>query len=81
MIFSDSGSPGRYNTPGVRGRRNRLSGSTLRITRKGPHEPNLKIIDVPGLVRGSEDFFKNKLQALIRGKVMNQTMSTEQPRL
>jgi hypothetical protein len=31
---------------------NRLSSSTLRITRRGPSEPNFTIVDIPGLVRG-----------------------------
>ncbi|KFY43146.1 hypothetical protein V495_04136 [Pseudogymnoascus sp. VKM F-4514 (FW-929)] len=33
---------------------NRLSNSTLRITRRGPKETNFTIVDVPGLVRGNE---------------------------
>ncbi|KFY11918.1 hypothetical protein V491_06997 [Pseudogymnoascus sp. VKM F-3775] len=33
---------------------NRLSSSTLRITRRGPKETNFSIVDVPGLVRGNE---------------------------
>jgi hypothetical protein len=55
MIFAGTeSSPSRRNHMNYRRNMNRLSSSTLRITRSGPKETNFSIVDIPGLVRGGD---------------------------
>ncbi len=52
MIFAGTeSSPSRRNHMNYHRNMNRLSTSTLRITRSGPKETDFSIVDIPGLVR------------------------------
>lgn len=63
-------------TPSRHGRSpNRLSGSTLKITRRGPKETNFKIVDIPGLVRKKEGNSEHRTARSFVQKYLNNPRS------
>ncbi|KAE8449455.1 hypothetical protein EG329_008063 [Mollisiaceae sp. DMI_Dod_QoI] len=54
---------------------NRLSSSTLKITRRGPNETNFAIVDIPGLVRGNETNSEHRTAKNLVEKYLNNPRS------